>query len=186
MLIAQWLWQSANSTALFKLVCAFSANRSAQPTKKIARKRPQRPRVFPSLRFCSTLVPYSNYILSSYFVQISSLWSFTEVSPLVHFASCTVCWLCSTQEVFEHENRVSFLTNSPFNVVQNLFRDESSHIMACINPEHLICSKQCGCFIIKAVLILYAAVFILNVNLCKTPLFDINVTNQGLFKDCYP
>ena len=33
----------------FQLVCAYTANKLAQPRKKIARTRPQRPRVFPSL-----------------------------------------------------------------------------------------------------------------------------------------
>ena len=50
MLIAQCLSHSAYSTVqIAKLFFSYSANKLAQPRKKIARTRPQRPRVFPSL-----------------------------------------------------------------------------------------------------------------------------------------
>ena len=53
-LIAQYLSHSTYSTLqiaqlFFLPVCAYTANKLAQPRKKIARTHPQRPRVFPSL-----------------------------------------------------------------------------------------------------------------------------------------
>ena len=50
MIIAQCLSHSAHSTVLIaQLVCAYTANKLAQPRKKIAQTRPQHPRVFPFL-----------------------------------------------------------------------------------------------------------------------------------------